>query len=293
MAKWLRSNVCNYAQQESGAFRHWHEEFKEAPSRPHRKLWEYSYIAQALHERGMLAPGRRGLGFGVGREPLVALFARYGCEVVATDLDAQRASEQGWVESGEHASDLEALNQKRICDPELFRQRVSSRIVNMNEIPHDLRNFNFLWSSCSLEHVGSIELGMQFILNAMDCLKPGGVAVHTTEYNLSSDVVTIDNNSTVLFRKRDIKELARRLAAAGYKIDLDLRVGNRIFDNFVDVPPYRHNPHLRLLLDGYITTSIGLIIHKRRAPSMVGSGRPLAGRVMHGVRRVLRRVARP
>ena len=42
----------------------------------HRKMWEARpRPPAALDERGMLESGRRGLGFGVGLEPLVALFA--------------------------------------------------------------------------------------------------------------------------------------------------------------------------------------------------------------------------
>lgn len=46
--------------------------------RLNRKIWEWCYVAEALSERGMLLPGRRGLGFAVGQEPLVALFASAG-----------------------------------------------------------------------------------------------------------------------------------------------------------------------------------------------------------------------
>ncbi len=56
------------------------------PGRPHRKAWEWSAIAQALHERGMLEPGRKGCGFAVGVEPLTSLFAARGAEILATDL---------------------------------------------------------------------------------------------------------------------------------------------------------------------------------------------------------------
>ena len=46
-------------------------------------------IAQALYERGKLKPGSRGLGFAVGKEPLSDLFASFGCDVVATDLEGE------------------------------------------------------------------------------------------------------------------------------------------------------------------------------------------------------------
>src|SRR5262249_38291312 len=137
--------------------------------RLHRKLWEFCYIAQALEERGMLGPGRRGLGFGVGREPLAELFASLGCEIVATDLDDEQARRAGWADTEQHASKLEALNERKICDPEIFRKLVAFRYVDMNAIPADLRGFDFTWSSCSFEHLGSIDRGMRFILKQMDC----------------------------------------------------------------------------------------------------------------------------
>jgi hypothetical protein len=41
----------------------------------HRKLWEWCAIAEVLQRRGMLQPGRTGLGFAVGTEPLASAFA--------------------------------------------------------------------------------------------------------------------------------------------------------------------------------------------------------------------------
>ena len=58
-------------------------------------------VGVALRLRGAGRAGHaavrdsRGLGFGVGREPLVALFASLGCEVMATDLEPERAERPG------------------------------------------------------------------------------------------------------------------------------------------------------------------------------------------------------
>jgi hypothetical protein len=99
MPQRLKSNVCNQAQLESESFQDWCDKLGECRNHLHRKIWEYCYIAQALYERGLLAPGRRGLGFGVGKEPLAALFASYGCTIVATDLDPVSALRGGWVQN--------------------------------------------------------------------------------------------------------------------------------------------------------------------------------------------------
>ena len=231
----------------------------------HRKLWEWCYIAQALDECGLLRSRSKGLAFAVGQEPLTAAFASLGCQVVATDLDLARADAKGWVATNQHADSLASLNATGLCDPRHFTERVSFCFVDMNMIPDDLQDgtFDFIWSSCSIEHLGSLELGVQFVRNAMRCLKPRGVAVHTTEYNLSSNTDTISEGDTVLFRRRDIESLARDLRAQGHEIEVDFLPGEMPADNVIDVPPYRSSPHLRLQFGAYVITSYGLIIRKR------------------------------
>ena len=65
------SRPCRQADFETPWFSYWSERLGER-LRYHRKLWEFVFIAQALHERRQLRAGARGLGFGVGREPLAA-----------------------------------------------------------------------------------------------------------------------------------------------------------------------------------------------------------------------------
>ena len=57
---WLSSKPCRLDDLESAAFRRWIDRMRERP-RLTRKLWEWCYIAQALYEREMLGPGKRGL----------------------------------------------------------------------------------------------------------------------------------------------------------------------------------------------------------------------------------------
>lgn len=257
----LKSRLCTEEQFSAAEYREWCSRIHEAP-RLHRKQWEFYYIAQALSERGMLREGRRGLGFGVGQEPLSALFASLGCSIVATDLDLATAQRFGWVDTSQHAGGLTSLNTRGLCPDEQFARLVSFRIVDMNAIPADLSGFDFVWSSCSFEHVGTIDLGKRFVLRAMDCLRPGGVAVHTTEFNVSSNFYTLFSGGTVLFRRTDIESLANQLTAAGYRIDLDFDLGSSPADQYVDHPPYKSEPHLKLAIADYVSTSLGLIIEK-------------------------------
>jgi SAM-dependent methyltransferase len=228
----------------------------------HRKMWEWLYISAALGERGMLENQRSGLGFGVGKEPLVSLFAHEGCTVVATDLDPELAQAKGWMQSGvEYAHKVTDLNAFGLCPPDLFSQRVRFAYVDMNSLPRDLGEFDFTWSSCAFEHLGSLERGEAFVLNQMRYLKPGGVAVHTTEYNVSSNTETISHGATVLYRRRDIENLARGLRRSGYEIEIDFSLGETPMDQHIDLPPFS-NTHLRTRLDDYTISSIGLIIER-------------------------------
>lgn len=255
------SQACTQSQMLEECYTYWCWQIFEQP-KMHRKQWEFCYILQAAARYGVMAPGMRGLGFGVGGEPLAALFASRHIGIVATDLAREEAERQGWVDTDQHAANRDALNDRGICHPQLFEKMVEFRFTNMNAIDDDLREFDFCWSACALEHLGSIELGLAFIRNSLDCLKPGGVAIHTTELNCSSNSKTLDNASTVLFRKCDFIALAEQLTAEGHEITLNFDTGDLPLDNHVDMPPFSTDNHLKLQIEQWVTTSFGFIVRK-------------------------------
>jgi hypothetical protein len=257
----LTSQLCTAAQFEEPIYARWCSALRETPDF-RRKQWEFVYICEALHQRNMLTEGKRGLGFGVGKEPLPALFASLGCEVLATDLDPTAPASADWVSTDQHATQLADLNVKEICNPDLFARRVSFRSEDMNRISPDLVDFDFTWSSCAFEHLGSIRHGLDFFVNSLKCLRPGGVAVHTTEFNLSSNFSTIEAHNLVVFRRFDIEDLERKVRAAGCELlPTNYHPGHTPVDRHYDIPPYA-NTHLRIQLDRYVFTSIGLVAVK-------------------------------
>lgn len=260
------SQLCTQGQFEDPLYARWCSILKEEPC-SHRKQWEFVYILQALWSKGLLAPGVRGLGFGCGNEPLAAVMAAYGCEVVATDLDPEDTRSKDWRDTAQHAAGkVEALNTLGICPTDLFNQRVSYRNVDMNKIPDDLRDFDFIWSSCALEHIGSLRHGLDFIRHAMECLKPGGWAVHTTEFNLTSNKSTIESPPLSIFRLRDLEIIAAELRQDGHEvIPFNFNPGNSLPDHHVDLPPFyktQESVHLRLRIGDHTITSVGLLIQK-------------------------------
>ncbi len=118
--------------------------------------------------------------------------------------------------------------------------------------------------------------GLDFIENSVATLRPGGVAVHTTEFNFLNDEETVDNWPTVLFQRKHFRELADRLTAAGHHVaPLNFDVGRGVLDKFIDIPPYEHDwtpemirqwggnaQHLKLNIDGFASTCFGLIIRR-------------------------------
>jgi 2-polyprenyl-3-methyl-5-hydroxy-6-metoxy-1,4-benzoquinol methylase len=259
----LTSAICTEQRMRTEHFQYWTERMHDRPGHMHRKIWEWAFISQALKERGMLASHKLGLGFAVGTEPLTALFAAHGASIVATDLFTEEAQAKGWVESTQHANGFDAINQRNLCDEQELHRLVEFRFADMNNISEELHGkFDFLWSSCAFEHLGSLEHGKNFVYNAMHCLKPGGFAIHTTEYNMSSNTDTVDGGATVLFRKRDIEEIIATLQPQGHQIEMDWDEGDGYADGHVDMAPYVQDTHLRLQIQKYVVTSIGLIVKK-------------------------------
>ncbi len=261
----VRSRLCTQAQLSEPWFNKWCEVFGEPPL-AHRKVWEFAYVAEVLESLGQLQPGRRAVGFGVGREPLISAFASRGVQVVATDLAPTAKEALGWVRSDQHSHGVGSMLRSEICEPTKFRKLVSWRAVDMRAIPGDLTGFDFCWSVCSLEHLGSLAAGVEFIERAIATLAPGGIAVHTTEFNLSSNDSTIEYGPTVIYRERDIRRLKDRLEASGHEVAaLDLSPGEGLLDRYVDVPPYADEPVLRFWYGTYSLTSVALVI--RAGPS--------------------------
>jgi len=273
----LTSRICRQADLELPWMAHWRQVLGLSLTY-HRKPWEHGFILQALWEAGMLAPGRRGLGFAVGQEPLPSVLAARGVEVVATDLDAADARAAAWAATRQNAARLEDLHHPRLVDRATFLARCSFRAVDMNEVPADLAGgFDFVWSSCSFEHLGSIERGLAFVEATMARLKPGGIAVHTTEYRFSEDGPKLDNWPCVAFSRRDIETLAGRLAARGHRLlPIEETPGRLPLDGYIDTAPYAPDPgrglavpappHLRVSVEGIPATSLGIIV--RAGPHM-------------------------
>lgn len=270
----LKSQVSTQADLSSDWAAYWADQLKIGIVF-HRKVWELCYVMQAIYEHDLLKPGSRGLGFGCGEEPIPSLLTSMGVNVTITDLDPRDAAASGWLKTDQHTSTLDHCHMPNLVSIDEFHKHAELQYVDMNNIPKTLQNYDFNWSICALEHIGSIAKGLNFIENSLNTLHSGGLAVHTTEFNFTNDNDTIDNWGTVLFQRKHFSELAERLRAKGHWVaELDFSIGNGPLDKFIDLPPFEHDypesmhdwsgisRHLKVMVDGFPSTCFGMIVKK-------------------------------
>lgn len=232
----------------------------------HRKQWEYVYIIYHLYKSGILTPGAKGLGFGVGTEPLASFFASLDSKITATDAPEEIANRDGWNNSQhqQFTNSLEKIYKPEILCREKFNQQLQFQTCDMNSIDVQLKEFDFCWSSCCFEHLGSLQAGLDFVINSVEkTLRVGGIACHTTEYNLSSNDKTLESNVLAIYRKKDIQKLIKQLRKRGHIVS-KLLIAPRLhpLDNHVDMPPYKQEIHIKLKLADYVCTSLGIFIQR-------------------------------
>ncbi len=261
----LKSVICRYEHFTTDWLKFWakqiHPDRKEVHL--HRKLWEFCAISQALYERGMLEQGRSGLGFAVGKEPLPSLFASFGVSVLATDL--HKGAGTSFEAAGQHAGALDDIFVPQLIARSDFNHRVRFEPADMRDLTRfPDASVDFVWSSCAMEHLGTLQAGAEFVLGTTRLLRPGGLSIHTTEYNVGSTRDTIECGQDVYYRSSDLQEIAANLRFHRcYLEPLDLDPGTDTYDLDYDAPPWtRGRPHLKLILHGYVCTSALLIIAK-------------------------------
>lgn len=251
-----------------------------------RKAWEWTFTIQSLWNLGILNQERAasGIGFGCGTEPLISLLANFNVELLATDLSSESELAKTWRETGQNTGNLGHLFHSRLVSGEDFTRRVRYQDMDMTAIPFGETEgrFDFAWSSCALEHLGSKRKGLDFIINSCRCLKPGGIAIHTTEYD-HTGTSQIDNWPTVLYTRADILDLQSELDASGVELlKPEFKQSGYFIDGYVDIPPYPCGEHfdasffqadgspdpsdipqINLSIDGYKATSYGMILRRR------------------------------
>ena len=113
-----------------------------------------------------------------------------------------------------------------------------------------------------LRWLGSVAAAGDFVRRSLDALRPGGVATHTLDINLSSEADGGGVPGHLAFHRADLDALVLRLVRDGYEVlPVNLYPGHDAADAIVDAPP-GSLPHLKVLAGLATVGSFGLAIRR-------------------------------
>jgi hypothetical protein len=173
--------------------------------------WRKVYTLQVLRRYGMLEKGARGLGFERSAGGIPAALAAFGAKVVA-NFPTRPGKQLN------PAALQRDLADRAPCSKKVFDENVAVRISSWRRIPNDLVNFDFLWSTRVNEVLYSVAAAAQFVEDAMACLRPGGLAVHTFSYDLAPSGRAIPSTERVMMQQGDIERIALLLVSRGHEV---------------------------------------------------------------------------
>jgi len=173
--------------------------------------WRKVYTLQALRRYGLLEQGAVGLGFERSPSGMPAALAALGTRVVAAFPTRPGAQQKP-------AALKRDLSDRAPCGKAVFDENVSVRIVPWRRLPPDLANFDFLWSSRVNEMLYSVAETARFVEDAMRCLRPGGLAVHTFGYDLAPSGRATPSTKRVMMQQGDIERIALLLVSRGHTV---------------------------------------------------------------------------
>jgi hypothetical protein len=251
------SQMCTAGQFDEPVYRKWLGRLGEASARD-RGLWEQAYVLQVLTLYGMLEADARGIGFGVEDGALPAVMA-------ATDIAvtvAGAGSPDGQAGGGDEVA--RRLLRPGICDETVFGRRVDVRSIDLADIPHDLVNYDFAWSSSVSSKLGSVAAGLTFIEQAMECLRPNGIAVHVFDFDPAVIEQTVASPSPH-WRRREVEQAALGLISRGHEVAEIKLVPGKVKGRGRDRASASEAIYVDSLA-GHAVTSFGLIARKAPAP---------------------------
>jgi len=99
----------------------------------HRKQWESHEIYDILvNKLKVVGPGKQGVSFGVGLEPLASSFAALGSNVLGTELPPDNPAAGEWNKTQQHASGKYAMFKQNIISRLEFDRLVDFKYVISN-----------------------------------------------------------------------------------------------------------------------------------------------------------------
>jgi SAM-dependent methyltransferase len=240
------------------------------PGQIHRKDWEWALGIIAMKRFGKLNDDNTALGIGAGRELILFYLTNYLDHLYATDLYSRKE----W----ENFAPVDFLDNPSKYAPFPYDQSALT-VLRMDgtklEFPSD--SFDIVFSFSSIEHFGGANhSGALKSLKEMErVLKPGGIAIVTTEYIINNkdppDLTNqFYNERTIhshLIDRLEIMKLVEPVDLTISQKTLDMSIidafdavdwdTSRVDDDFKQV-----NPYVVIKLGNMLVTSIMLVFQK-------------------------------
>lgn len=145
---------------------------------PDSKQWECAMMLRTLSDEGVLRPGALLAGIGAGTEETTFVLASRGCVVFPTDRYLEKTS---WSDVAPPSMMAwpEQFSQYEYPQGSVIPVHTDARSLSL---PSNF--FDGVFSAGSIEHFGSLEAVSAAAEEIARVLKPGGIAVLSTEFRL-------------------------------------------------------------------------------------------------------------
>ncbi|HEV2759025.1 MAG TPA: class I SAM-dependent methyltransferase [Acidimicrobiales bacterium] len=245
----------------------------------HRKDWEVAMAVRALRDFDALRPDSTILGVAAGTEDTIFYLARHVRQVFATD----RYLSSGPWQPVAPISML--LDPAAVAPTEFDVDRLVVQHMDGRRLLYPDDTFDGIFSSGSIEHFGDFNDVAAAAHEMGRVLKPGGVLSLSTEFKLAGPPGGIGwPGSTLLFSAEDLQRFI--VEASGLELVDELHPGvsdetlsaprdiTRVIDDrrlrqtggpdapVSDATTWDDRPHIVLLHDGYVFTSVHLTLRK-------------------------------
>ena len=221
----------------------------------HRKDWEWALGIIAMRRFGKLNEKSTAIGVGSGTEPVPFYLANKVKHVYATDLYGQN---DGWKRAA--PSDFPE-NPKKYAPFPYKEDALTVLRMDGTKLEFTSESFDIAFSFSSIEHFdGKNHAGALRCLREIErVLKPGGLAVITTEYIIN------DKEHPEFFNRRTIySDLIDKLERLKLVEPLDLRITTKTLDTVMGLYDTVENthPHILLRVKDILLTSIMLVFQR-------------------------------
>lgn len=245
----------------------------------HRKDWEVAMAARAIRHFGALRPDATILGVAAGTEDTIFYLARHVRQVFATD---RYLSSGPWQPVAPIAM---LLDPAAVAPGDFDPDRLVVQHMDGRRLLYPADTFDGIFSSGSIEHFGDFQDVAAAAYEMGRVLKPGGVLSLSTEFRLGGPPGGIGwPGSTLLFSAEDLQRFIVEASGLelvdGFRPDVSDEtlstprdITGVIADRQArqtggpgaarsDATTWDDRPHIVLLHDGYVFTSVHLTLRK-------------------------------